>query len=865
MRFSSVTLVLALVVVPVTVVGAPATAQEPAGTITGTVVDSVSGEPIADAEVTLVRVDGSTVGTTRSDRRGGFRFSSVPAGRYEVRVRRVGYAASVVEVTVGEAGSATVRAALRGVLTLAELRVETPSRGGEPWLTSPSATTPVDADDIAAKVLLTPVDAVRAAPGFDISNKGIIQSTFAVRGDRSASSGAMLMLTDYRYAGVPSLGFNVAYLVPTAPDDIERIEVVRGPGSALYGPNAHRGVLHIVTRSPFDATGGSIALSGGERSLVQGTGRGAARLSNHVAVKVSGDYVRADDWEYVDPEDSLPRDLAIERAAAEGRLDWRSAADSTAVTVSTRLGWAQAFNLVDAVSAVGGVQVHDWRYSYVQTRLTRGSFSANAMYNWSDAGQSFLLRSGSPLVDNSRVAAVQVQHGTRLGGRHDLGYGVDARYTEPRTGGTIHGRYENDDEIAELGAYLQGRARVVDSLDLIAAVRVDYHDRLGDVVWSPRLGIVWQPRTGHALRLTYNRAFNSPDPGDLFPDVVVGSLRPLVPYDVRLLGTPTGGFHFRRDGALCMRSPFVPDPTACLPPDATATWPAVVMIAADSFRVDLSDVPQPDATQVGTVFGVLDIESEIFGPADVNALSDIAPDRRTITTAVEAGYKGLIAGALLIAVDVYHNWVKDAFGPRYVATPNAFYDSVSLASYLEQFRPPDAARVIAGVIGQVPAGTVTPWESGMHDLLVFEPQGGTVTFWGVDVAVTAELGPTSVSASYSWVSDDSIPNVAVAGSYVLNGPRNKGSAGVTYRDRRSRFRAGIEGRLVSSFPVVSGRYSGRVDEYGVVDVRLGASVPGLRGVDVSLDALNVLDNRHQEFVGAPEIGRLLIARVRATF
>ena len=89
--------------------------------------------------------------------------------------------------------------------------------------------TPVDADDIAAKVLLTPVDAVRAAPGFDISNKGIIQSTFAVRGDRSASSGAMLMLTDYRYAGVPSLGFNVAYLVPTAPDDIERIEVVRGP------------------------------------------------------------------------------------------------------------------------------------------------------------------------------------------------------------------------------------------------------------------------------------------------------------------------------------------------------------------------------------------------------------------------------------------------------------------------------------------------------------------------------------------------------------------------------------------------------------------------------------------------------------
>jgi len=708
------------------------------------------------------------------------------------------------------------------------------------------------------------VDAVRAAPGFDISNKGIIQSTFAVRGDRSATSGAMLMLTDYRYAGVPSLGFNVAYLVPAAPDDIERIEVVRGPGSALYGPNAHRGVLHIITRSPFESTGGSVALAGGERSLVQGTGRVAVRLSDHIAAKVSGDYVRGEDWQYIDPRETVARDFAIERAAAQARVDWRSDSARGATIVSTSIGWAEAFNLVDAVSAVGGVQVRDWQSSYLQARLTRGAFSANAMYNWSDAGESFLLRGGAPLVDNSRVAAVQAQHGTRFGGRHDLAYGVDARYTEPRTGGTIHGRYENDDEITELGAYLQGRTRVVDSLDLIAAVRVDYHDRLGDVVWSPRLGIVWQPRPGHAVRLTYNRAFNSPDPGDLFPDVVGDSLGFGFPYGVRLLGTPAGGFHFRRNGSLCMRSPFVPDPTACLPPDATVTWPAVVRVA-DSLGFDLSDIQAPDATQVGTTFGVLNIESQSFGPADLNALSDIAPRRRTITTAVEAGYKGLVGGAVLIAVDVYHNWVKDAFGPRYVATPNAFYDSLSLASYLEQYRPPDVARGIAGAIGQVPAGTVTPWESGTHDLLVFEPQGGTVTFWGVDVAVSAELGPTSVSASYSWVSDDSIPNVAVAGSYVLNGPRNKGSVGVTYRDPGSRYRAGIEGRLVSSFPVVSGEYSGRVDEYGVVDVRLGASVPGLRGVDVSLDALNVLDNRHQEFVGAPEIGRLLIGRVRATF
>ncbi len=850
----------ALIVFPLS----QATAQ--AGVVAGTVVDSATSLPVEGVQVQLLRSGAEVVAATRTDAAGRYRIGGVAAGRYDLDIARIGYVRRMIAEVAVTAGAVTTVDVLLEVaaLPMAPI-VASASRSPEATFDAPASVSVVSREQIEEAAQFTPVDRIRTEPGVDFSSKGLVQHTFAVRGDRSGTSGSMLMLTDYRYAGIPSLAFNIPYLVPLAPSDIERIEVVRGPGAALYGPNTHRGVLHILTRSPFDDPGATLTLAAGGRSVMQGTGRFAARLGERVAVKISGDYVRGDDWEFVDPAEIVPRDNAIERGAAEGRLDWRP--DGT-TTVSTSVGWGQAFNLVDVPSAVGGVQVRDWRYSYVQSRLTRGRLSVNAMYNWSDAGSSLLLRSGAPLVDRSRALAAQVQHGGILGDRIELLYGVDARYTEPRTDGTIHGRYEGDDEIAEIGGYVHGRLSVTPSLDLVAAARADYHDRLGNVAVSPRIGVVWKPTSSHAFRVTYNRAFNSPDPGDLFADVRVASLQPDLPYDVRLLGVPSNGLHFRQDGALCMRSPFATEAQggegACLPPDATVLWGTLVDIAA-GFGVDLSAIPPPDNTLVRTAFGRI-VDASTVVPADTAALGIVAPKGRTITSAVEVGYKGLLGQRLFVSVDVYHTWIKDLFGPRSIGTPSAFFEEQSLAGYLALFMPQQDAQTIAGIVAQLPAGTVTPWESGSPDLLVFEPQGGTVTLWGADVSVSADVTESlSLNGSYSWVSDDSIANVAVAESYVLNGPRNKAAAGATYRHARSGIRVGMEGRYVSSFPVVAGVYDGRVDEYGVMDVRAGLALPGLRNVELSVEALNVFDNRHQEFVGAPEIGRLVLARVRASF
>lgn len=72
-------------------------------------------------------------------------------------------------------------------------------------------------------------------------------------------------------------------------------------------------------------------------------------------------------------------------------------------------------------------------------------------------------------------------------------------------------------------------------------------------------------------------------------------------------------------------------------------------------------------------------------------------------------------------------------------------------------------------------------------------------------------------------------------------------------------------RWVGAFPVRAGVYTGTVQRYAVTDADLAVPVPGRHGVTISLAATNVFDRRHREFVGAPVIGRLVVARVRAVF
>ncbi len=840
---------------------APAAAQTPS--LDGTVVDSATGAPLSGVRVAALGEATAVAATAVTDGRGRFRLTGLALASLTLTVTRLGYTSRSIDARVAaEPGAALQIALVPQEVVLDPIQV-TGSRTPETMLGAPVSVTVVGRREIAERAALTPADHLRVVPGMDFVSTGLIQHGFAVRGKNGTSQGFLLMMADYRNAALPSIGSNVSYLLPLTNEDLERIEVVRGPGAALYGPDAHRGVVHFVTRSPFESKGAALSLSGGERAVRQVTARFAAAASARLAFKVSGDYFQGRDWELPALDEARRADKQARRAGGEARVDWRV---DSATTLVGSVGVADAINVL-AITGAGPVQLRDWRYSYAQARLHRGSLFANVTYNVSDAGGTYQLRTRAPIVDKSRQAAVQLQQGAEVG-RLALLYGFDGRWTDPRTGGTIHGVNEHNDQVAEVGGYVQAQIALSPRLDLVTAVRVDRNNRLDDVSVSPREGLVFRVAPAHALRLTYNRAFSSPDPAQLFQDLMVQPSLNGLPYAVRLSSIPRDGYSFLRDcSGICMRSPF--NPAGPLPTDATLLWDSVVAIMRrpGPTSVDLSDIPAPSGSQVATALGAFNSRTGRFTPVTVDRVADFAPLRRSFTQSVELGYNGVLAGRLVLAADAYVSRVQDPFGNSFAATPNVLHDSTTLAQYLSTYRPVVTAQQLAGAISKIPVGIISPQEtSHPYDVLLLQRQGGAYTIWGVDATFTASVtSRIEVTGTYSWVSKNVVRDVPVVGTIFMNVPENKGAVTVRYRHEGIGVTVALQGRAVGEFPVSSGVVTDRIASYGLVDAHVGYEVSRAPSIAISLDAINLLDQRHREIGGGGQLGRLVVSRVQTRF
>ncbi|MGI9627228.1 MAG: TonB-dependent receptor domain-containing protein [Longimicrobiales bacterium] len=872
---------------------APVAAQD--GTLIGRVIDAESAAPLSGAAVQVV---GQT-GLQSTNQSGQFQVS-LPAGTYSVVVTLIGHETGRMDGIDVSAGQTTnIELALRSQALVLNPVVVTASRRQEKTLDAPASISTVSSAEIARIAAPTITDHVAALPGIDRVQTGLTQSNIVARGFNNVFSGSLLTIQDNRYARVPSLRLNANNMIPATDLDVERIEVSLGPGAALYGPNAANGVMHIITSSPIDRQGTSVSLAGGERSVFHGQFRSAVSTSDRFGFKISGQYFRGDDFEFVDPVETLaaqadPTNPLIgarvpeaERYSADARFDFRFENDAELVIN----GGLNSLGSSVELTGVGAGQADDWQYRYGQARFTSGRLFAQAFINQSDAGDSFLLRTGGPIVDKSRALAAQVQHGIDVGERQSFTYGIDWQSTEPRTGGTITGRNEDDDKISEIGAYLHSETALSDKLDFVAAVRVDDHSRLTDVNFSPRAALVFKPAEDQTFRATFNRAFSTPTSNNLFLDLLAAQI-PIVPginYDVRTLGVPSGGFTFDDECAggfmdFCMRSPFMPGQ---LPANAPAFWDALVaqLVPAALQPALSSPGALPGDPALGTVFRRFDQVAAQTGegspfPLDIAGIGNIGDIQSTINNTIELGYKGLINDKVLLAVDVYRSAVSDFVGPLRVETPNVFLDPGSVQDFVLSrlssaigsgaVTPEEAAAIIEGLAG-VPLGTVVPDQVDTPDLVLTYRNFGDVDFWGADLSAQILVSDrVRLNGSYSFVSEECFDfnedgSCQSADDIALNAPTNKGSLGLSFDDQSSGFSAQGRFRSTGGFPTNSGVYVGDIESYTVVDAGLGYRLPFQPSTRVSLNVTNLLNNEHREFIGAPEIGRLLLFRVQYDF
>ncbi len=896
----------------------PASAQT--GTIAGKVT-GVTGTPVSGAQVRAT-TGARTVASALSDQNGDYRMPDIAAGTYTVTARLLGYrVASAPSVSVSTGFVATANLTLEQVASVLDQIVTTASRAPEKVIDAPASVSVVNAVEINERPSITVADHVAALPGVDVARGGLMQSNIVTRGFNNIFSGSLLTLTDNRFAFVPSLRVNIPYLSPTTNEDIERIEVVLGPGAALYGPNTAGGVMHVITKSPFASQGTTVTLDAGERSLLRGAVRTAGAPTDKFGYKASFDYFRGNEWRPLerDPLEKADREFDIDRMGGEVRLDYRP---TTASEIIGTYGYSKAGSAVEP-TGLGPAQVKDWTYQTFQLRGRVNRLFAQAFVNTSDAGETFLLRTLQPIVDKSNQIVAQVQHGTDIGTRQSFLYGFDYVKTTPRTDSTINGRNEIDDDINEVGGYLHSVTRFNPQFEFTAAARVDKHSRLEDPVFSPRLALVFKPAENQNIRFTYNRAFSTPSTNNLFLDLLAGRVPPTGTqlYGVRALGVPsTNGLRFGRDCAggvsqLCMRVPqaFGGNPANFVPADAAPLYPVAIAAAGANLTAGLTaafvaaGLPQPQAAgqaaaivgflgtlrptsaQVGTKLRLLNTANGTFSDVDPAALRDVDPISPTTNNTFEVGYKGILGGRFQFSADVWRENRKNFVGPLILETPNVFLDAATLGAYLgaalanipslSAAQRAQIAATVAGGLGGVSGGTggavgvplgvvnFSDALSSNSDIIVTYRNFGKLNVWGSDLAAELLLDRGfSVEGTFSYVNKDFFPKEEVGGvqDISLNAPGKKGSMAVRYRNQENGLSGELRGRHVSAFPVFS-FINGNIATYNLLDAGISFRPAFMSGALFSVFGTNILNNKHVEFVGGGEIGRLLMTRLQVTF
>ncbi len=237
------------------------------GPLTGRVVDP-DGRGVPGAEIILLG-SGAVLRSTHSDLRGAFALTTPDAGPLELRVAVNGFRAAALPLD-GSPQSTAVGDIALGISAVSESVVVSAAQVEIPLSQASSAVTIITGAELQSRQVTTVADALRQVPGLTIARSGGPGALTAVF-PRGGESDYTLVFLDGIQLNAFGGGFDFAHL-STA--NIDRIEVVRGPQSALYGSNAIGAVVRIVTRTGGPVRGDA-TLEGGSF----GTSRVAAASS----------------------------------------------------------------------------------------------------------------------------------------------------------------------------------------------------------------------------------------------------------------------------------------------------------------------------------------------------------------------------------------------------------------------------------------------------------------------------------------------------------------------------------------------------------------------------------------------------------
>jgi iron complex outermembrane recepter protein len=393
---------------------------------------------------------------------------------------------------------------------LLNIEVTTASKKEQRLSQTAAAVYVITAEDIARSGLSSIPEVLRLAPGVEVAQINSSTWAISIRGFNSQFSNKLLVMIDGRTIYSPNFS-GVLWNVEDLPlDDVERIEVIRGPGAAVWGANAVNGVINIITKTADETQGGLITAQTGSYDQAVGTARYGTHLGG-AAVRFSSKYAERGSLAGEDGSGSDNDRWDLQRAGF--RADWTSSA-SNSFTFEGDLDESNAgdtsyvFSLIPPYTRIlnlpwyysGGSLLARWHHV-----TGTGSITGQAFYDRTHDGG--IGQFG--VTDNTLDFDFQQQ--IRAGGRQEIVWGVGARLVDEKTNGSQQLVWVPSGQDTKLfSGFVQDEITLWrEHLWLTLGSKVEHNDYTG-VEAEPDLRLLWTPHPEHALWGAISRSVRTP-------------------------------------------------------------------------------------------------------------------------------------------------------------------------------------------------------------------------------------------------------------------------------------------------------------------------------------------------------------------
>ena len=434
---------------------------------------------------------------------------------------------------------------------LSNIRVTSVSRRAESAFDAAASIFVISADSIKRAGVSTLPEALRLAPNLQVARVDARNYAVTARGFNSAFENKLLVLIDGRSVYSPLFSGVYWDAQDVVLEDVERIEVISGPGATMWGANAVNGVINIITKAA-GATQGTQVTASYEPDLVTGSVRHGGALPKGGRYRT---YLKSLEHKDIERENGLASPTGWKRSQAGFRADWGQGTDTSTVQGDAYTGALHQQGTRDI--RIAGANL----LGRTSRRLEGGAeLTAQAYWDFTERNQP------GAFIEHLNTLDVQLQASSMMAQRHRLVWGAGYRMAFDRLdNGAGFAFLPGDLNLHWGNAFVQDEIDLTDTLRLVAGAKLEHNNYTG-LELLPTLRLAWKPTGSSLAWASASRTVRAPSRIDR--DFYSPSNPPLVN------GVPryalAGGPDFRSEVARVLELGYRVQPTPALSYSVTA-------------------------------------------------------------------------------------------------------------------------------------------------------------------------------------------------------------------------------------------------------------------------------------------------------